>query len=149
MIELKNVFTSGKPDLQALSNYSLIVRKGEYRQLERSLGEAVINVVLGFTAVDGGFVCFDGMPLTANSAFFLRKMIAYVPLPEGFENVVDYGKKQVEMVEDAVKSDADIVLCVDPTSHQNDETARLIMASLRQKASKGSVVIVASDRNDL
>lgn len=149
MIELKNVSVSEKAGLQSLNNYSLIVRNGEFLQLERRLGESVISIVLGFTPVDEGFVCFDGMPLTESSAFFLRKMIAYVPCPDGFEKVDDRGRKQLEMVAEALKSDAEIILCVDPFSHQSAETARSVMTSLRQKADKGSVVIVASDWKDL
>jgi ABC-type ATPase involved in cell division len=149
MIELKNVSTQEKPGVQALENFSLIVRNGELRLLGRGIGEAVVNAILGFQPVTAGFVCFDGMPMTEKSAFFLRKMIAYVPAPEGFEKVVDCAKKQLEMVESAVNGDSDIVLCIDPTSHQNEETACTVMAALREKASKGSVVIVATDRDDL
>lgn len=148
MVELKNVSTSDKPGMQPLKDCSLIVRNGELKLLERGFGESVINVILGFQPVVDGFVCFDGMPLTERSAFFLRKMIAYVPAPEGFEKVVDCAQKQLEMVESAANGDADIVLCIDPTSHQDEEKSRMVMAALREKASKGCVVIVASDRND-
>lgn len=149
MIELKNISAIKKPDVQLLRDYSLIVRDGEFCQLERMLGETVIDIILGFQPVAEGFVTFDGMPLTAGSAFFFRKMIAYIPRPEGFEKVSDLSRKQLEMVAEAVKSDADIILAVDPVSHQSDEVARSVFAELRGRAAKGSVVIVASDRNDL
>lgn len=148
MIELKNVSTLEKPGVLPLKDCSLIVRNGELRLLERGVGESVINAILGFLPVADGFVCFDGMPMTEKSAFFLRKMMAYVPVPEGFEKVGDCARKQLEMVESAVNGDADIVLCIDPTSHQNEETAHTVVDALREKASKGSVVIVATDRDD-
>ncbi len=148
MIELKNVSTHEKPGLQTLDDYSLIVNNGELRLLGRDEGEAVIDVILGFHPVADGFVCFDGMPMTERSAFFLRKMIAYVPVPEGFENVTDYADKQLQMVNDAVKSDADVVLCIDPTSHQDEEATKAVMDALREKAAKGSVVIVATDKQN-
>ncbi len=149
MVELKNVSVSEKPGVQALDDYSLIVKNGELRLLERGVGEAVVNAILGFQPVTAGFVCFDGMPMTEKSAFVLRKMIAYVPAPEGFEKVDDCARKQLEMVENAVNGDADVVLCIDPASHQDEETARSVMTALRGKAAKGSVVIVATDRDDL
>lgn len=148
MIELKNVSTHDESGQTVLDDYSLIVKNGELRLLERVEGEEVIKVILGFQPVVDGFVCFDGMPMNERSAFFLRKMIAYVPVPEGFENVTDYAKKQLQMVNDAVESDSDIVLCIDPTSHQDEEASQAVMAALREKAGKGSVVIVAADRQD-
>lgn len=149
MVELRNVSTSEKLGVQPLEDCSLIVKDGELRLLERGVGEAVVNAILGFQPVTSGFVCFDGMPMTEKSAFVLRKMIAYVPAPEGFEKVDDCARKQLEMVENAVNGDADVVLCIDPTSHQGEEAARSVMAALRKKAAKGSVVIVATDREDL
>lgn len=149
MIELKNVTTAQKAESQMLSNYSLLLKNGSFCRLDKSLGEAVINVILGFQITENGFVCFDGMPLTASSTFFFRKMIAYVPIPEGFEKVSDSSKKQLDMVNEALSSDADIILAVDPTSHQTEGVALNIMNALRKKVTSGKVVIVATDRNDL
>lgn len=148
MIELKNVSTHNESGQMVLDDYSLIVKNGELRLLGREEGEAVIKVILGFQPVKDGFVCFDGMPMTERSAFFLRKMIAYVPAPEGFENVTDCAKKQLQMVNDAVESDSDIVLCIDPTSHQTEEASVAVMDALRKKAQGGSVLIVATDNQD-
>lgn len=147
MIELKGVTTKQKADKKGLSDYSLIVRNGEFCQLGKWEGTLVIRSLLGFQAVEDGVVSFDGMPLTERSAEFLRKMIAYIPSPEGFDNVTDLARKQVDMVEEATNSDADIILAIDPVSHQNDEVAQNVMDSLRRRASKGRVVIVATDRS--
>jgi len=146
MIELKGVTTKQKADKKGLVSYSRIVRNGEFCHLSKWEGTLVIRTLLGFQAIEEGYVTFDGMPLSANSAEFLRKMIAYVPSPEGFDRVTDHTKKQAEMVDEAVTSDADIILAIDPVSHQDEEAAINIMASLKRRAEKGRVVIVATDR---
>lgn len=146
MIELKGVTTKQKADKKGLVSYSRIVRNGEFCYLSKWEGTLVIRTILGFQAIEEGYVTFDGMPLSANSAEFLRKMIAYVPSPEGFDRVTDLAKKQAEMVDEAVTSDADIILAIDPVSHQDEEAALNIMASLKRRAEKGRVVIVATDR---
>ena len=149
MIELKDVTTKQKADRKGLENYSLTVQNGEFCRLGRWEGRLVIRVLVGFQTLEDGYVSFDGMPLSANSATFLRKMIAYIPSPEGFDNVDDLARKQLDMVEEALNSDSDIILAIDPVSHQTDEAAQNIMNSLRRKAAKGRVVIVATDRTDL
>ena len=145
MIELKGVTTKQKADQKGLNNYSRIVRNGEFCSLSLWEGTLVIRTLLGFQTLEEGYVTFDGMPLSENSAEFLRKMIAYVPSPEGFDNVTDLAKKQAEMVDEAINSDADIILALDPVSHQDEESAQNIMDSLRRKAEKGRVVIVAQN----
>ncbi len=150
MIELKDVTTQKKADQKGLTDYSLIIRNGEFCRLGKSEGSMVIRVIVGFLHLEKGYVTFDGMPLSENSASFLRKMIAYIPSPEGFDNVTDLAKKQQEMIDEAVNSDADIILAVDPTSHQQTlEDAQSIMRALRHKAEHGRVVIVATDRTDI
>lgn len=144
MIELKDVTTKQKADRKGLDGYSLIVKNGDFCCLSKWEGTLVIRTLLGFQAIEDGYVTFDGMPLSEKSAEFLRKMIAYVPSPEGFDDVTDLAKKQAEMVDEAVNSDADIILAIDPVSHQDEEAARNIMASLKKKAEKGRVVIVAA-----
>ena len=127
MIELKDVTTQKKADQKGLTDYSLIVRNGEFCRLGKSEGSMVIRVIVGFLHLEKGYVTFDGMPLSENSASFLRKMI-----------------------DEAVNSDADIILAVDPTSHQQTlEDAQSIMRALRNKAEHGRVVIVATDRTDI
>lgn len=149
MIELKDVTTKQKADQKGLIDYSLIVRNGEFRRLGKLEGCMVIRVIVGFLHLEQGYVTFDGMPLSENSAPFLRKMIAYIPSPEGFEKVTDLAKKQREMVDEAFNSDADIILAVDPTSHQQtEEDAHAIIKTLRHKAERGRVVIIATDRTD-
>lgn len=143
MIELKDVTTHTVSGEEALSNYSRIINNGDFCLLPKQEGELVINALVGFHPVESGFVCFDGMPLTARSVSFLRKMVAYVPSPEGFENVDDVAKKQLEMVNEAVNSDADILLAVHPTSHQDELQSANIMNILRQRTGNGRIVIVA------
>ena len=146
MIELKGVTTKQKADKKGLENFSLIVNNSEFRVLDKWAGTLVIRTLLGFQPIAEGYVTFDGMPLSERSATFLRKMIAYVPSPEGFDNITDLSQKQLDMVEDALKSDADIVLAIDPISYQSDEAAQNIISALRRKAQQGRVVIVATDR---
>jgi len=146
MIELKGVTTKQKADKKGLADYSLVVRNGEFCRLGKWEGTLVIRTILGFQHIEDGYVSFDGMPLTERSAEFLRKMMAYIPTPEGFDKVTDLAKKQADMVEEAINSDADIILAIDPVSHQDDEAAQNIMESLRRKASRGRVVIVATDK---
>lgn len=143
MIELKNVTTIQKADTKGLEDYSLVVNNGQMCVLDKWEGTLVIRTLLGFQPVEEGYVTFDGMPLSERSAVFLRKMIAYVPSPEGFDNVEDLTLKQVELVEEALHSDADILLAIDPVSHQSEEAAENIMNALRHKAQQGRVVIVA------
>ena len=113
MIELKDVTTQKKADQKGLTDYSLIVRNGEFCRLGKSEGSMVIRVIVGFLYLEKGYVTFDGMPLSENSA-------------------------------------ADIILAVDPTSHQQTlEDAQSIMRALRNKAEHGRVVIVATDRTDI
>lgn len=148
MIELKNVFTRQKSTEKGLEDYSLIVRNGDFCLLPKREGLLVIKALLGFIPVASGFVTYDGMPLTASSAPFLRKMIAYIPSPEGFEHVVDVAAKQREMVDEAVRSDAEVVLAYCPISHQSAEDAARIMEMLRTKALHKKVVIVATDERE-
>ncbi|MCD8289461.1 MAG: ABC transporter ATP-binding protein [Prevotella sp.] len=148
MIELKNV-TAKKKGGAAMEGYSALFRNGGLRLLDRAFGELVIDVVLGFCPVEAGFVCYDGMPLSPQSANFLRKMAAYIPTPEGFRNAVDLRQKQREMIAGAMQSDAAVVLAVEPFSHLPETEVREAMALFRKKADEGAVVIIATDRNDL
>lgn len=82
------------------------------------------------------------MPLTGRSVSFLRKLMAYVPSPEGFENVVDVAEKQRRMIDDAMSSEGDILLAVNPTSHQDELQAMNIMNLLRQRTANNRIVII-------
>lgn len=146
MIELKDVTTHTVEGEGALADYSRIINNGDFCVIGKVEGLNVINALIGFHPVESGIVSFDGMPLTARSVSFLRKMIAYVPSPEGFENVEDVAKKQLEMVNEAVGSDSAILLAVDPTSHQDELQSVNIMNVLRQHTANGRIVVVASDK---
>lgn len=145
MIEFKDVSACQKAGGVELKGYSRVIRNGEMCQLDLATGELIINVILGFCPVSAGYVCFDGMTLNEYSAPFLRKLIAYIPKPTGFEKVIDLGRKQLEMVADAMQSDADIILAVDPFSHLADSQVTEVRDALCRKAEKGRVVVVATD----
>ncbi len=149
MIELKDVSTRRRGRGIALDGYSLLLRDGEVRCLERRQGELVINVILGFCPITKGFVCFDGMPLNEYSVAFMRKMIAYIPTPDGFQDVSDPAQKQHAMLREALQSGAAIILAVDPFSHLAESDRRAMLAALRQKAEQGVIVVIATDRADL
>ncbi len=149
MIELKDVVASQKGNSEQLNGFSLVISDGELRCFDRQRGELIINVIVGFCPIREGYVCFDGMPLNEHSAPFLRKLIAYVPSPEGFQNVSDLAQKQSDMLTDALQSEANIILAVDPFSHLSSQQAVAMAAALQQRASQGAVVIVASDSADL
>ncbi len=149
MIELKDVSACHQASGVSLEGYSRVIRNGELCLLDMASGELIINIILGFCPVTKGYVCFDGMPLNEYSAPFMRKLIAYIPRPTGFEKVTDLGKKQMEMIAGAMRSDADIILAVDPFSHLSDEEASAAMESFSAKAQKGRVVVVATDRTGL
>ncbi len=149
MIELKDVTAKKNGGAAAMEGYSALFRNGELRLLDRAFGELVIDVALGFCPVASGFVCYDGMPLSPQSANFLRKMAAYIPTPEGFENTGDLRQKQSEMIAGAMQSDAVVVLAVEPFSHLPETEVREAMELFRRKADEGAVVIIATDRDDL
>ena len=143
MIEFKDVSTKAKKGLDGLNNYSRIISDHDFCALPMTEGLQVINAMLGFQPLTQGFLTFDGEPLTASSASFLRKMMAYVPAPVGFEGVTDEADKQFQMVKEALESGADIILAVNPVSHQRPEVAQNIIASLKQKAEQGAIVVLA------
>lgn len=145
MIELKSVTSKHADGKTALADYSQVIQNGDFCVYGRKLGEQIIHTILGFMPVVDGYVCFDGMPFNEHSASFMRKMMAYIPVPEGFDNVADTAQKQMEMVEDALQSEAYIILAIDPTSHQTEETSRNIINALRNKADNKRIVIIASD----
>ncbi len=149
MIELKDVSARKERCNAALERRSELFHDGVLRLFDRDLGELIIDVLLGFCPVSEGYVCFDGMPLDARSAPFIRKMIAYIPSPEGFQNVKDKGRKQLEMIAEAIQSDAAVVLAVDPFSHLNAAQAAEAADAFREKARQGAAVIIATERRDL
>ncbi len=149
MIELKDVSTVSPDGKDALKGYSLVIRNCEMCRLDRSTGSLVISAILGFNPVVGGYLSIDGMPLNEFSVAHFRRMTAYIPAPVGFEKVVDLRQKQLDMIEDALKSDAEIILAVDPCSHLGDEEAVNVMYRLGLRASQGTVVVVATDRKTL
>lgn len=140
MIELKNVTTQGEGGLK---NYSLVVENGKVLALQGNEGELVIKTLLGFAPVEEGYVTFDGMLLTPKSAPFLRKMIAYVPNPEGFEDEKNATRKQMQMIDKALESDASILLAVNPVSHQDAIIVEEIKNRIHAFAQKGRIVILS------
>ncbi|MCD8282158.1 MAG: ABC transporter ATP-binding protein [Prevotella sp.] len=149
MIELKDVTAGFKDGGAGLKDCSMLFRDGELRRFNLSAGELIINVILGFCPVEKGYVCFDGMPLDRRSVGFLRKLIAYIPTPEGFEETEEPAHKQLKMIAAAIKSDANILLAVDPFSRLSGEQTAQTAAALKEKAASGAVVIVATDREDV
>ncbi len=150
MIELKDVTAGKEKDGNPpLKDFSIIFRDGDIMRFDRSKGELIINVILGFCPVAEGYVCFDGMILNERSAPFMRKLAAYIPTPDGFRNVPDPAKKQSDMIDEALQSDAGIILAVDPFSRLSGEKARETIASFRRKAAQGAIVVIATDNIDL
>ncbi len=149
MIEFKDVTAKQKGKAQELKAFSQIFRDGEIRHFSRAEGELIINVILGFCPHTEGFVTFDGMPLDERSVTFMRKLIAYIPSPDDFPNVANPTRKQLEMIAEALQSDSNIILAVEPFSHLNEEQTHDVMTALRKKAENHAVVIIASERPTL
>ncbi len=144
MIEFKDV-SARKKGKGELTGYSQIFHDGELRCFPRHEGEFIINVLLGFCPHKEGFVTFDGMPLDERSVTFLRKLVAYIPSVSDFENVKDPRRRQMEMLAEALQSDVNIFLAVDPFAPLSEDQRLEVFSALRDKARKGAVVIIATD----
>ncbi len=144
MIEFKDV-TAKRRGKGELVGFSQVFRDGELRVFARKEGEFIINVILGFCPHKEGFVTFDGMPLDEHSVGFLRKLVAYIPSVDSFENVKDPRRRQMEMIAEALQTDANILLVVEPFAPLTDDQRREVLAALREKARGNAVVIVATD----
>ncbi len=144
MIEFKDV-TARKKGKGELVGYSQVFRDGELRMFTRQEGEFIINVILGFCPHTEGFVSFDGMPLDERSVAFMRKLVAYVPSVDAFENVRDPRRRQMEMLAEALQSDANILLAVEPFAPLSEDQRVEVMEALQKKAHGNAIVIIATD----
>lgn len=81
MLEVKNLSLTlgGK---QLFEKLSFSVSDGEMLCITGVSGcgkTSLLNAVMGFLPVDGGFISIDGEQVTADSASAFRKMMSYVP----------------------------------------------------------------------
>lgn len=81
MLEVKNLSLAlgGK---QLFDKLSFSVADGEMLCITGISGcgkTSLLNAVMGFLPVDGGFISIDGEQVTAESAYAFRKMMSYVP----------------------------------------------------------------------
>ncbi|MBE6260402.1 MAG: ATP-binding cassette domain-containing protein [Prevotella sp.] len=142
-IELRNV-TIG----QQIRGLSVTVGDGNVLNITGSQGvgkTTLLRALLGFVAVDEGYISIDGELLTMSSAPWFRKQMAYVPqlleVPEGYDAVpTDY----MSLLERAVQSDKKILIIDAPREalsyDDNERRERLIS----EAAGRGATVVVVN-----
>lgn len=142
-IELRNV-TIG----QQIRGLSVTVGDGNVLNITGSKGvgkTTLLRALLGFVAVDEGYISIDGELLTMSSAPWFRKRMAYVPqlleVPEGYDAVpTDY----MSLLERAVSSDKKLLIIDEPREalsyDDNERRERLIS----EAAGRGATVVAVN-----
>ena len=159
MVELKDASLSvgGK---SLFKHLSMIAHQGQITCVTGGAGSGktlLLRVMLGYVALDEGLINIDGELLTALSADFFRRMMAYVPQRVGprytgfvpdtgdLETVwgggqwLYYDSKPIEMPVVMVQ-DKPIVIVDDP-----DVT---FLGQLKSLANDGKTVIIASNKEE-
>ncbi len=148
MIEFRGVTVHSSDGVALLSDYDAVFSDGEVYLLDRAEGEMIINIILGFCPVSEGYVSFDGMPLSESSVAFLRKLVAYIPSVELFENVTSKEDKQVHLLASALQTERSILLGVDPCSCLNEIHRAEAATFFHELLSRQGVLIIATDNKD-
>ncbi len=78
MLELKDGSLSIDGQI-VFHNLSFVVRPGELKTISADYHHAVVEVMLGFRALDEGWATLEGELMTARSARLLRSQMVYIP----------------------------------------------------------------------
>lgn len=142
-IELRNV-TIG----QQIRGLSVTVGDGNVLNITGSQGvgkTTLLRALLGFVAVDEGYISIDGELLTMSSAPWFRKQMAYVPqlleVPEGYDAVpTDY----MSLLERAVQSDKKILIIDEPREALSYDDNKRRERLISEAAGRGATVVAVN-----
>ena len=146
MIELHRVAIG-----QQIRGLSMIVGNGQLVSIRGPKGSGktmLLRAILGFVAVDDGYISIDGELLTTLSAPYFRRQMAYVPqhleVPEGYTEVpTDY----LELLRRAVDSGKPLLIIDEPSARPTEELMAEAERLLQQALTRGATVLAVNVRN--
>ncbi len=132
MLELKDT-TLSQAGVICWTDFSLIVKGGELVTLSgwsRDNRKALMEVIWGILPLDRGFVSIDGELITALSAPYLRKKMAYLPhevrWAEEERNTIPFAEQRIQLLREIVERQPKLLL-MDDMSVEEQEICRQLV----------------------
>ena len=126
ILELKDT-TLSSAGVTLWTEFSLIVKGGELVTLSgwtRDNRKALMEVIWGVLPLDQGYVSIDGELITALSAPYLRKKMAYLPhevrWADEERNKIPFAEQRIQLLKEIVERQPKLLLMDDMSAEEQE-----------------------------